>query len=79
VHKNQTTRIVTDKRQTAADVPTGVRRASNVGAYSSVTVQVPFIALEDGLFTIEGLQVLDEDTKEIITLKNSCQVYVLNE
>jgi len=42
-------------------------------------VQVPFIALEEGLFTIEGLLMIDERTNQSFQLRNSCQVYIQND
>jgi len=55
------------------------RACRNVSSGSSVTVQVPFIALEEGLFTIEGLLMIDERTNQSFQLRNSCQVYIQND
>lgn len=47
-----------------------------VNSNSSVSLNVQYIALKEGLFEIKGLQVFDRATDQIYMVQDNCQIYV---
>ena len=47
-----------------------------VNSNSSVSVNVQYVALKEGLFEIKGLQVIDRATDQIYLVQDNCQIYV---
>ena len=49
-----------------------------LGGHSSTSLNLPFLAMDEGIFLIDQLQIIDNESGNISSLGDSCELYVMN-
>lgn len=49
-----------------------------IGPFSSTSLNLPFLAIDEGIFQIDKVQIIDKDSGKVSYLADPCEIHVLN-
>mgnify|MGYP005996299069 CR=1 FL=1 len=47
-----------------------------LGAFSSTSLNLPFLAIDEGIFQIDKVQIVDKKTEQVSFLADRCEIHV---